>query len=246
MVFCKDCGTGLDEGPDISAEDRIPCPSCGSLSRLFTIEVGGSISPSGRLVAQRDSTDGTEAIRVVDSQKRSSATDLGANGTLSYAITGSSPKGESDTLDVCKALIQRLNSDGGQWGEPLRPKGTEGGIDCLASDGQQDLNIQVTRAVSNQKPWRQLGKSGSVDKLITVAQAADDLLASAMAKARGVPRDQLSEIVLALDAMDTASHSLAAVVIEFRKRYGAKVRALGFKAIWVVGPLEKLVTRLDT
>jgi hypothetical protein len=215
------------------------------MSRLFTIEVGGSISPSGRLVAQKDSTDGTEAIRVADSQKRSSATNLDANGTLSHTIEGPSPKGEADTLDVCRVLIKRLNMDGGRWSEPSRPEGPEGGIDCVASDGQQNLYIQVTRAVSNQDTWRQLRHSGSVATITTIEHAADDLLDCARAKARGVPRDQLSGIVLALDAMDNVSHSLKAVIMDFRKRHGHTVRALGFKAVWVVGPLESQTSRLD-
>jgi len=245
MVLCKNCGYEIDERPDIAPENRSPCPSCGSMSRLFKVEVGGSISPSGRLVAQEEPTDGTEAIRVADSQKRSSATDLDANGTLSYTIEGPSPKGEADTLDVCRVLIKRLNMDGGQWSEPTRPDGPEGGIDCVASDGQQDLYIQVTHAVSNQDTWRQLGQSGSVATSITIEHAADDLLACARAKARGVPRDQLSGIVLALDASDTASHSLKSVVADFRKRHASTVRALGFKAVWVVGPLEHQTSRLD-
>lgn len=245
MVFCKSCGYKIDERPDIAPEKKSPCSSCGSTSRLFTVEVGGSVSPSGRLVAQKDSTDGTEAIRVADSQKRTSATILDASRTLSHTIEGASPRGEADTLDVCRVLVKRLNMDGGQWSEPSRPEGPEGGIDCVASDGQQDLHIQVTRAVSNQDTWRQLGQSGSVTINKTIEEAADDLLDRARAKARGIPRDQLSDIFLALDAMDTASHSLNVIVTDFRRRHGHTVRALGFKAVWVVGPLESQTSRLD-
>jgi hypothetical protein len=245
MVLCKNCGYEIDERPDIAPENRSACPSCGAKSRLFTVEVGGSISPSGRLVAQKESMDGSEAIGVADSQKRSSATNLDVNGKLSYTIKGPSPKGEADTLDVCRVLIQRLNIDGGLCSEPVRPEGPEGGVDCVANDGQQDLYIQVTRAVSSQDIWRQLGQSGSVATNTTIEQAADDLFACARAKAREVPRAQLSEIVLALDAMDTASHSLKVVVKDFRKRHGLAVRELGFKAVWVVGPLESQTSRLD-
>ena len=245
MVLCKNCGYEIDDRPDMTPENRRPCPSCGSKSRLFTVEVAGSISPRGRLVTQKESTDGTEAIRVADSQQRSSATDLNADGTLSYAIEGLSPKGEANTLDVCRTLIKRLNVDGGRWNEPARPDGPEGGIDCVTSDGQQDLYIQVTRAVSNQDTWRQLGQLGSVAITTTIERAADDLLACTRAKVRGVPRDQLSGIVLALDAMDTASHALKSVVADFRERHSPTARALGFKAIWVVGPLESQTSRID-
>ena len=157
MVLCKDCNHELDEPTNITTENRRPCPCCGSMLRLFTVQTGGNIAPSGRLVGRKLSTDGTEAIRVSDSQKRSSATDLDTSGQLSYSIEGVSPRGESDTLDVCRTLIQRLNMSGGQWGAPTVPDGPEGGIDCVANDGQQALYIQVTRAVSKQDIWRQLG-----------------------------------------------------------------------------------------
>lgn len=245
MVLCKYCGYKIDEQPDIAPDKRSPCPSCGSTSRPVMVEVGGSVSPSGRLIAQKESTDGTEAIRVLDSQKRSSATDLDSNEKISYTIQGPSPKGEENTLDVCRVLINRLNLEGGQWCEPAKPVELEGGIDWEAKDGEMVLSVQVTRAVSNQDTWQQLGQSGNVASITTIENAADDLLARAREKARGVPRVQLSEIVLALDAMDTAGHTLKAVVNEFWKRHSATVRALGFKAIWIIGPLENQTSRLD-
>jgi hypothetical protein len=207
--------------------------------------MSGNITSDGRLVARKDSDDGAEAVRVADSQKRTSATDLKVDGTLSYTIGGSSPQGEEDSLDVCKVLIQRLNLEGRRWAAPTKPGGPEGGIDCVTSDGQQELHIQVTRAVSNQDIWRKLGQSGTVATPTTVQDAANDLLNCAKVKAQRVPRDELARIVLALNAMDTPGHSLCAVTDDFRKRHGQAVRALGFKVVWVVGPLTELTTRLD-
>ena len=63
----------------------------------------------------------------------------------------------------------------------------------VASDGQQNLNIQVTRAVSDQKIWRQLGQSGSVISDTTIEQAADDLFACARAKAKKIPNNDRTE-----------------------------------------------------
>ncbi len=214
------------------------------MSRLFTVQTGGSIAPSGRLVGRKLSNDGTEAIRVADSQKRSSATDLDTSGQLSYTIAGVSPRGESDTLDVCRTLIQRLNMSGEQWGAPTVPEGPEGGIDCVVKDGQQALYIQVTRAVSTQDVWRQLGRLGSATATATVQRAADDLLGSIQKKVIQIPQAQRSNLLLALDAMDTSGHALEVVIHDFQKRHRAAVRALGFQAIWVVGPLAELTRRL--
>ena len=131
MVLCKNCNHELNEPTNTAQENRGPCPFCGSMSRLFKVQTGGSIAPSGRLVGRKLSNDGTEAIRVADSQKRASATDLDTSGQLSYAIEGVSPRGEE------------------------------------------------------------------------------------------------------------------VVIHDFQKRHGAAVRALGFQAIWVVGPLAELTRRLD-
>ena len=246
MVLCKDCNHELDEPTNIATENRSPCPCCGSTSRLFTVQTGGNIAPSGRLVGRKLSNDGTEAIRVSDSQKRSSATDLDTSGQLSYSIEGASPRGESDTLDVCRTLIHRLNMSGGQWGAPTVPDGPEGGIDCVANNGQQALYIQVTRAVSKQDIWRQLGRLGNATATATVQRAADDLFWCVQTKAQKIPHAQRSNLLLALDAMDTPGHALEVVIQDFQKRYGGAVRALGFQAIWVVGPLAELTRRLDT
>lgn len=209
------------------------------------VETGGSIRPSGRLVVQKISTDGTQAIRVADSQKRSSATDLTSDGTLSFSIGGPSPQGETNTLDVCKTLVHKLNLEGGHWSEPVVPEGRETGIDCITKDGLQELNIQVTHAVSDQNTWRQLGQMRRVTVTTTVQNAADDLLHRARDKSRKASRNQLANTILAIDAMDTASHSLRIVINEFRQRHGSALRQLGFQEVWVVGPLEELTERLD-
>jgi len=39
VVRCNNCKTILDENPSIQPSERTPCPSCGSISRLYEIEV---------------------------------------------------------------------------------------------------------------------------------------------------------------------------------------------------------------
>ena len=86
MVKCNNCGYEMDEQLDIASENELLCPSCGSKSKFFRLNVGGAIiALSGRLVGEKESTDGTQAIRVEDSQKRSSATDSNGN-KITYRI----------------------------------------------------------------------------------------------------------------------------------------------------------------
>jgi hypothetical protein len=140
-------------------------------------------------------------------------------------------------------LIERLNQDGSHWGKPHPPEGREAGIDCETTDGTSRLNIQVTRS-ADIRLWRNLGKVGSAVEGVTIEEIADQLRA-AIAHKESVPPSNRGNILLAFNALDTPGHAVGAAVDLFRRRYGAEVAALGFSAIWVVGPTVSLMMRLD-
>ncbi len=244
ITYCKNCGQELNEQPSTTLDERTTCPFCGGITRLFDAYFTGNSNPSGRLVAKKESDDRTEAIRVADSQKRSSATDRQLDGTLSQVIEGNSPKGEEDTLDVCNVLIERLNLEGGNWQGATKPIGKEGGIDAFTRNGQEILNFQVTR-IPKKEFWQELSQSRSVQSFGTIQKASADLYDSVNKKNCKIPPNQRKEIVLVLDAMDTACYALKAVVDEFRNHFGQEIQGFGFKAIWLVGPLASLTSRLD-
>jgi hypothetical protein len=245
MVFCKNCGQELDEALGLPLDERNPCPSCGSMSRHFTKEFGGSLTLSGRLIGQKNSPDGTEAIRVADSQKQTIAADFDFDRSISYNIKGRSYQGEAGVLDVCKILIEQLNAQGAQWGTLKLSEDRKGKIDCVAIDQEKELNIQVTRAVQDQELRKSLAKFAEVTRHITVTQAVEDLR-SAVKHKEDIPLVQRANILLALDATETPGHALSTIIKTFRQRYGQEVRKLGFQAIWLVGPLSTLTAQLDT
>jgi hypothetical protein len=202
-------------------------------------DLGGNIPMGGRLVARKISTEGTEAIRGED-QRRSSA-DIDIDGKLSYIIKGSSPQGETGSIEVCKALIECLNKEGSHWREP-RPIDFSDDYDCIAYDGSQELHIQVTRALE-ERLWRLLANEGKAgEEHITVKEAADDLW-HAIEKKKDY--GDKGNIILAIDARDTPGHALQVVVESCWQRHKMEIRELGFKAIWVVGPIEELIIQLD-
>jgi hypothetical protein len=51
--------------------------------------------------------------------------------------------------------------------------------------------------------------------------------------------------VLAIDATETVIHAMDGVARAFRHELGGRVRALGFAAVWVVGPEPGSVQRID-
>lgn len=48
-TLCGNCGAPLSEPPSTPAEERQPCPQCGSTSRNFLVEISGSMSASASM-----------------------------------------------------------------------------------------------------------------------------------------------------------------------------------------------------
>jgi hypothetical protein len=178
---------------------------------------------------------------------RASAADENADGSISYALTGPSPQGEEDTLAVCRKLIAKLNRAGSNWSEPVL--GTAG-VDCEACnplDEEKTLSIQVVRAIVDPEFSRHLSEVGHIqgrDDMERLAQYLRDAIGH-KASEKKIPTRLRSGLVLALDANRLSHLTLDAVVEEFKIHHGDWASSLGFKEIWLVGPVDDLTWRLD-
>jgi hypothetical protein len=54
-------------------------------------------------------------------------------------------------------------------------------------------------------------------------------------KADKIPFEKRSNIVLLLDAINTAHFSFPNITRAFKQQYAEKLKALGFQEIWIVG-----------
>jgi hypothetical protein len=163
------------------------------------------------------------------------------------ALVGSSPQGEEDTRAVCQILKERLNADGGNWNKIVH--GPEP-ADCVLVDREtpnRTMEIQVVRAVASQELWRKLNSTGSVLSALSPTDAATELRNAIDRKAQDakIPRESRSTLVLALDATRLSGLAFDAIVREFRSTHLDWLRAHGFAALWLVGPVSRLVWRLD-
>jgi hypothetical protein len=203
---------------------------------------------SGKVEALKSQEQAAVGIRVANSHGTSLAADLANDGTnVSYEIKGRSRQNEEGVEDVCKILVQRLNAQGSALCVPTAPPKSdpEEGIDCVAYDGTRKLQIQVTRAERERSLWQRLASKGVAEDVLAVPDAAAALRAAIEYKARKAPIRQRGEIVLVLDATETAGHALDAVVVAFKNEHGVRARALGYKEVWLVGPNPRLTFRLD-
>ncbi len=204
----------------------------------------GTVGFDGRLVAKKISRDGSEAIRVADDANQSVAADRAVNGEASYEINGSSRQNEAGVLVVCKILADRLRTAGLSAGEPRRPSGEERGIDCEIPCGDRMVAVQVTRPATP-GVWRTLALSGRAGRHLDTYAAVRDLHDVVIRKAARTPPADRQQLLLAVDVTETVVHAMDGVVQAFRQRHAPDVQALGFAAVWVVGPEAGSVHRLD-
>ena len=237
---------------------------------LQRVNQEGEIRPTGRLIAskivksnifdtervnegvtailRRD--DEITAIRISDSTANSVSANVLDNGSIDYSIRGRSRQNEEGIFDVCNILIKRLNRDGASWHDledMSQPKAyNEQGIDCQAQDGDKKLQIQVTRAETDQRVWRTLAQTGESSIALPADKASDALRIAIQKKASTIPTSERQQIILALDATETPSYVFQPVIHLFTLNHGEWAKQLRFQGIWLVGPIESLTTQLDS
>ncbi len=207
------------------------------------LSLQGSVRSSGSLVVRKIPNDGTETTRVADSQGRSSTTDLTSDGLILNRVEGRASYGEADNLVPCKILIERLNRDGEHWLTPFARKGEEDGTDCVASNGKQELRMQVTR-IPRQKTRRELSIFGSAQETTTIENHVADLR-QAIKKKETLSTEQRKSIILVIDAVDFPSYAYSSVVEAFQKKYLKETQNLRFHSIWLIGPTPEMTVQLD-
>lgn len=62
LVHCGQCGAEIDQPPDVPTEQRIPCPECGSTTRI--VELAATLHSRGSLEAGLTVIRGVNEIRL--------------------------------------------------------------------------------------------------------------------------------------------------------------------------------------
>jgi hypothetical protein len=246
-VRCGECGIDVSEAPNLPAHARLPCPSCGSISRNFGVTASDQCKATSHVSALHERQG--EAIGFTESkrERRASASSLEHDGSLQLSIVGSCPQGEEDTPAACHVLLERLKQDGAPFDEVL--SGSEP-ADCILTDSHNpsvSLKVQVVRAIVSQDLWRRLANTGATQTTLKANDIVQEMHRSIALKAtnRKLPARERAELVLALDATRLPGLAFDAVVREFRTTMTAWAACQAFQAIWLIGPTTRLAWRLD-
>jgi hypothetical protein len=127
--------------------------------KLFLKNVGGTLRPHGRLVAEkipRGQSEATE-VRVADDSAapRSSSASVVGDQTR-FTLNGRPPRGREGEPLAAGHVLEVLNASGGRWGAP-QAGDEDAPHDAIAMDPDgKKLFLQITR-VERASIWRVLG-----------------------------------------------------------------------------------------
>lgn len=231
MLRCSQCGKELP--PEFGDLPRQPCPVCQSTLREFILIVEPAsylvVAGSASLIHKRP---GLQSTAEADDQ-----------GRITLTATGPSPRNEDGALEICARLVRTLNKMGGHWSNPVEGKQD---IDGYSMDPiGNKLQMQVVRASNDKRLWREVNETGLATSVYVASTAARELIDAILKKAGKYPTEQKSEMLLVLDAAMTPSHTFQQVLDAFRAKHLEECQKAGFLQVWVVGPQESLVERLD-
>jgi hypothetical protein len=165
------------------------------------------------------------------------------DGRVSLLLSGASPQGEEDTFAACRILIETMNRAGASWSQPVLGREP---ADCEANDSRlllKPLEIQVVRATNDPILWKSLSNSGAIQRLNAPVDFVP-MVRSAVAKKLKYPRDERARLVLALDANRLPDVTIHDVVDHIRTELKDWLSELGFREVWLVGPVCDLTHRL--
>lgn len=224
---------------------RLPCPYCGSTARTFDITISESVQTFDHIsvVHRRDDEDigFSESTRIAGEAAHATL----ADGRLVQSATGPGSQNEQDSEPTCQRLVRTLNrlDPAAQWSAPVPGKGR---VDWTSAGrtAEERLDMQVVRAVTDRDFWRPLNLQQKSEIDSEIEGAAERLWAAVCVKKK-IQEEERPALTLVLDANRTPGQAFSGVVEAFRSEYGIEAQALGFKGIYVVGPTDELVHRLD-
>jgi hypothetical protein len=162
---------------------------------------------------------------------------------VEYEVRGSPPQTEEGADEVIARLSQFIAAGRPGWGwtvpsEVRREDGADGAV--LTPDGVS-IGVQVTRPVPSADFYGQVARGEESLERKSDQDLVDDLLRAGASKSLLAGRDAL---ILGFDAV-SLTHLGQTSVLEAARQRESEFLALGFRAVYLVGPSEKTVVRLD-
>jgi hypothetical protein len=240
---CATCGAVLR--PTVSGKERLQCPLCSPLPGALAICRDEKIGFSGHVMGEavRDG----QPVGFTESERRDLTryAALQEDGTILLNLAGIPPRGEQDSENVARVLLDRFCSVCEDW--VLRGRGT-GDDDILVKRISPspciDLSVQVVQALISKSFWEELFCQKQISRRLSIPEISTALRAAIQHKSL-IPPGHRSKMILALNASRVPAFAVGDVAKRFCQVEGLWAASLGFYSIFVVGPTKTWVHRLD-
>jgi hypothetical protein len=208
--------------------------------------LGSTASMSAEVVAHLRGTDGSDAAVRISAGDAAINADALAGTELVRSVKAKPRHNEEGNPKVCGLLLTKLNRVGDTWKNLSFPDKRHSDVDCTAENDDGDiLKMQVTRAARSESFWRGIGKGHVMCNLQSEETAIQNLKDAIDRKSRRLPESQKKKLLLVLDATETPDLAFTQAINSFRASLGKWAKSQSFRSIWIVGPVEDLVHRLD-
>jgi hypothetical protein len=236
---CDECGTALS-----LSENR--CPLCGG-TVTHTLKPSGSgvtvETTSPALHGEGRSAEGAETVLYRSSAGAQSNSRLSGD-TVHVTVSGPievGTRGEGEVVGILRstmAMMGRAVSQGGPASNRYDDK-------WLTVNGER-VAVQVVTVPPSENYWSEVAAAGSASTDVPVSLAARWVHEALKGKASHYGPECCGEFILALDCRFAAVVSSRAVVESYLGQFGDPTLALGFGAVWLVGPRESRCTQLGS
>jgi hypothetical protein len=184
---------------------------------------------------------GSEAVRRVTGDDWRADGDL-ADGRAVSGTSGRPSHGEDLTVKTVQMLLNHPRWAG--WDGDVEKLPPESGADCKVTQTNSGrvLFVEVTRPEPGDY-WKALSTSRAATTPQRTIDEMADLLWRRIEGLKGLRENQ--GIVLAVNALRTPAFAFPQVAAAFRRSHGRDAVGLGFTEVWICGPAEDMVFRLD-
>jgi hypothetical protein len=184
----------------------------------------------------------SEAVRRITSDGWRADGDL-ANGRASSGTSGRPSYNEDLTQETVRMLMG--HSRWADWDGAIENVVPGSGADCKVGklNSPDTLLVEVLRAEPDRTYWKELSDSERTSVPERTLQEMADGLWGQIENNKG-QRDNKG-VVLAVNALRTPAFAFLQVVQAFRRTYGQPAASLGFLEVWICGPAEDMIFRLD-
>lgn len=237
---CASCGQEYGDGKN-------ECPACGSnvVDKRSTDMAKVLLSEHAMRGGWRNGK--LAGFMESEGTYQYSAAEADEDSTVSSWISGSPVQGENDTVSVARVLVEVMNTHRDLW--ELADEPPVGVVDCFLRhrvDPAHRIKVQVVRAIVDTKLYWELATAKSVVEVhLDPEEIARRMFDAVMKKAKHYPVQLRRELVLALDAMRISVCTMSSVIEVYRCNFGQRTHNLGFREVWLVGPVDSMTQRLD-